>query len=517
MNRHFSPIGRVFIALVVFFGLSGCNESLWGEDDPWLSATPESFWTVVPTSLAITPPETPTPTPFLAETSTPSGPTSTPAPPLLYYTQSGDSLPVVAAHFGVTPADISSSLPLSPTGLLDPAIPLVIPNRLDGVACTPSAQVLPDSEVVYSPTAIDFDVEAYVVAQGGYLSDYREYLASVGWVDGAQAVEKSAIENSINPRLLLALLEYQAGWVRGQPTNLLQTDYPLGYSSLIDRGLFQQLRWASEQLMLGYYGWRGGTLTELHFPDGSTLRLAPDLNAGTVALMYYFSQNYNYDEWLLMMDARVGFAALYTEMFGDPWLRAAAVEPLFPPGLTQPALSLPFEPGQIWSFSGGPHPAWNRQGALAALDFAPPSTESGCQPSDAWVLASAPGRVVRAGNGVVVLDLDGDGYEQTGWNLLYLHVATLDRVQVGTWVEADGRIGHPSCEGGMATGTHVHFARKYNGEWVLADGPLPFTLSGWVAHNGEAPYQGTLTRGDEVVIARTNGMYDTHIVRQPGE
>ena len=44
-------------------------------------------------------------------------------------------------------------------------------------------------------------------------------------------------------------------------------------------------------------------------------------------------------------------------------------------------------------------------------------------------------------------------------------------------VETDDRIGHASCEGGVSTGTHLHFARKYNGEWVLADGPLPFVLS----------------------------------------
>lgn len=517
MNDKPTLVWRGLAVLLALSWLSGCTDSLWGTFDPPVSVTPQTFWTLAPTLASPQGEETVVSPPLPTETPTPVGPTFTPEPPFLYYTQSGDSLPVVAAHFGVETSEISSSVPLPPTGLLDPLTPLVIPNRLGGVARTPSTQMLPDSEVVYSPTSIGFDVEEYVAAQGGYLSTYREYLASVGWVDGAQAVQKSAIESSINPRLLLALLEYQSGWVRGQPSNLSQTDYPLGHVDLMARTLFQQLAWASEQLMVGYYGWRLGSLTELHFPDGSTLRLAPDLNAGTAALMYYFSQQNNYEEWLLIVDPRVGFPAVYADMFGDPWLRAAAVEPLFPVGLTQPYLSLPFEPGRVWSFSGGPHPAWNRQGALAALDFAPTSTESGCQESDAWIIASAPGRVVRAGNGVVVLDLDGDGYEQTGWNLLYMHVATVDRVQAGAWVEAEGRIGHPSCEGGMATGTHVHFARKYNGEWVLADGPLPFTLSGWVAHAGAAPYQGTLRRGDQVVIARTNGMYDTQIVREPGE
>jgi murein DD-endopeptidase MepM/ murein hydrolase activator NlpD len=97
--------------------------------------------------------------------------------------------------------------------------------------------------------------------------------------------------------------------------------------------------------------------------------------------------------------------------------------------------------------------------------------------------------------------MDGDGSEQTGWNLLYLHVASRDRVPAGVWVEQDDRIGHPSCEGGTSTGTHLHIARKYNGEWVIADGPLPYVLSGWTVYAGEKPYEGKLVKGDKVITA----------------
>jgi murein DD-endopeptidase MepM/ murein hydrolase activator NlpD len=71
----------------------------------------------------------------------------------------------------------------------------------------------------------------------------------------------------------------------------------------------------------------------------------------------------------------------------------------------------------------------------------------------------------------------------------------------GEWVEQDDHIGHPSCEGGISTGTHLHFARKYNGEWVVADGPLPFVLSGWTVYGGEKPYEGKLVKGDKVITA----------------
>ena len=98
-----------------------------------------------------------------------------------------------------------------------------------------------------------------------------------------------------------------------------------------------------------------------------------------------------------------------------------------------------------------------------------------------------------------------------------MHLADKDRAPVGAWLKTGDRVGHPSCTGGDSTGTHLHFARKFNGEWVLADGPLPFTLSGWVAHAGDEPYQGSLTRGDRVVISNQNGTYKSQIVRKSGE
>jgi murein DD-endopeptidase MepM/ murein hydrolase activator NlpD len=138
-----------------------------------------------------------------------------------------------------------------------------------------------------------------------------------------------------------------------------------------------------------------------------------------------------------------------------------------------------------------------------------------CEKSDAWVVASAAGLVVRSGNGIVVIDMDGDGREQTGWVLFYLHIGTEGRVPVGTWVEAGDRIGHPSCEGGFSTGTHIHFARKYNGEWIVADGPLPFVLSGWTVKAGEKAYEGSLTKDGNTIPASPLGIYASRIVRAP--
>jgi LasA protease len=421
---------------------------------------------------------------------------------VLYYSQAGDTRSAVAVRFGVSTSDITSPQEVPATGLLNPNQLLVIPKTLNETG--PKGILMPDSEVVFSPSALDFDVEAYIKKSGGYLSKYREYLSS-GWHTGADVIKRVAIENSINPRLLLSLLEYRSHWVTGQPPSPLETEYPITHKQMKYQNLYHQLSWAVQQFSIGYYGWRAGLITELTFPDGSKQRLAPELNAGTVAVQYLFSTIANKDEWGASLYSPGNLSEKHEEMFGNPWLRAQKFEPLYPTDLKQPVLELPYKPGQSWSFSGGPHSAWGPDGALAALDFAPPSNFHGCAESIEWVMASAPGLVVRSANGVVMVDLDGDGYEQTGWAVLYLHIATKDRVPAGTWLNQDDKIGHPSCEGGLATGTHVHIARKYNGEWILADSPMPFVLSGWMAHAGNQPYLGELTKDTMVAEASTSG------------
>lgn len=416
-----------------------------------------------------------------------------------YTTQSGDTLEVIAARFQVGLSDIDPSPSVPANQLIDPGLILGIQRpRVDSPLQT---ALLPDTEVVYSPSTKGFSTRDYVMNAGGYLNSHQEYMRSTGLTAAAEIIQRVAIENSIHPRLLLALLEYQCGCVTGplgegmDPENLMEIQDPLR------RGLYRQLGWTVNQLSMGYYGWRQGLFHHLVLVDGSVLALPPDLNAGSAAVAYLFSQVADRDGWDRAVGPEQGFIKIHRDLFPDIWQAGNGDQELFPPGLSQPEMILPFEVDHEWSFTSGPHPAWETDGATAALDFAPASERYGCESSSAWVLAAADGVVARSEHNALVLDMDGDGQEGTGWALLYMHLADYQRAPAGIYLERGDPVGHPSCEGGPADGTHIHLARKFNGEWIAAGGPLSFMMSGWAAQAGFRPYDGSLIRGNQVVRA----------------
>jgi len=358
---------------------------------------------------------------------------ASPNAPILYYGQSGDSLDVLALRFGVSVSDISTTGLLSESGFISEGQLLLIPSGLENVSS--SLKLFPDAEVVNSPSALDFDLGAFIAQAGGKLSDYQESVYANGIMNSTEIIQRVARDYSIHPRLLLALLEYESGWVYGNPATQDQLYFPLGLRESGQSGLYKQLVLAAGKLGTCYYGWREGTLLALTFPDGSGLRLAPELNCATVAWMYYFSQTRNQDEWNDALYSDHSLLNTYEAMFGNPWLIAQEYPSLFTPGMEQPPLDLPFESGIVWSYTSGPHAAWGAVEVRAALDFAPPADAPGCLPNSTWITASAPGLVVRSDNGTVVIDMDGDGKEETGWNIVYLHVGTTHRIKLGEWVE----------------------------------------------------------------------------------
>jgi len=412
-----------------------------------------------------------------------------------YVVQPGDTLGGIAQRYGISLQSLLEANNITDPNLLEVGTVLLIPAP-NPTSAGSAIKLIPDSELVYGPATIYFDVAEFISSQNGYLANYTQDVNGT-LMNGTQIVQMVAENYSVNPRILLALLEYQSGWVTNPfPSNV---DYPLGFVDENRFGLYRQLTWAANTLNRGYYLWRANALSTWVLSDGQVIPIDPTINAGTAAVQYYFSQLDGLDAWQINVN-ETGVAFCIYVFFGNPF--SYAIEPLLPATLSQPIMNLPFSKGESWYFTGGPHGGWDSGSAWAALDFAPSDGSAGnCLVSPMWVTAIADGYIVRASDGAVVQDLDNDGYEQTGWVILYMHIAEQDRTLPGEYLFANEYVGHPSCEGGVSNATHVHVARKYNGEWIAADGPIPFNLDGWVSSGDGIEYNGFLTRGNQTIEA----------------
>jgi len=443
-------------------------------------------------------------------TKTPLQPTPNPARPLPqggapYVVQAGDTLGTIAARYGVTVAELIALNPQLPNpDALEVGDTVNTPGG--GLPTGPDFKIIPDSELVFSPAADDFSLTSVVKYAPGFLRAYSEDIDGEV-MSGVEIIHFVARSYSVNPRLLLALLEYRGEWLTNPVPPQPQIDYPLGIERAGREGLLRQMLDAADALNAGYYGWKYRGVTMLTFDEGLRIRYAATLNPGTVGVQRMLSAATGSVEWQRDV-APDGFFQTYLALFGDPFARA--YEPITPPDLRQPALALPFARGEEWVYTGGWHGAYNSGSAWAAVDFAPPkpsddlvALQGQCYVSPYWVTAVAPGVIARSGGGYVVLDLDGDGSETTGWTIVYLHIDDSGVIAPGTRVAAGDRLGHPSCEGGFSSGTHLHISRRYNGEWIPVQcedclpGVVvpPFVLGEWTMHGyANQEYQGYMTR-----------------------
>ncbi len=427
----------------------------------------------------------------------PTRPVYAPGELVDYIAQTGDTLPAIASHFNTTVKEILEANPIIPKDAttMPPGLPMKIPIYYRPFWGSPY-QILPDSLFVNGPAQLDFNAVEFVDSQPGWFKHYSFFLGNATR-RGGELINYIADQFSISPRLLLAILEYLSGGL-SQPEIPENVDRFLLYRTDNEhRALALQLVQLANTLNNGYYGWRSGALTEFSRSDSSLERPDPWQNAASVALQYTFSQFMDNQRYYQAIHAE-GLQKTYEHLFGNPW---EGTSDHIPGSLTQPQFLLPFPAGKTWAYTGGPHTGWGSGAPFAAVDFAPLGSIAGCGISSEFATAIADGVVTRTGPGYLTLDLDGDGDDRTGWVVFYLHLSSTEMVKTGTVVKAGDPLGHPSCEGGNATGSHVHIARKYNGEWIAADSALPFNMEGWVPINGSVPYEGKLTRYGRTVIA----------------
>ncbi|MBN1563408.1 MAG: LysM peptidoglycan-binding domain-containing protein [Anaerolineae bacterium] len=425
-----------------------------------------------------------------------------------YMVQAGDTLLGIAQSYNLTVPDLLAvnDIPNPNTLEVGQVLNIPIAARTFGAG----AKLIPDSELVYSSTASGFSISGTIKFRQGFLKAYSEEIDGELY-SGVEIVDFVATNYSVNPRLLLAILEYRGGWLNTPMPDETAQNYPMGIYQAGREGLFRQMLDTADALNAGYYGWKYRGTLGVTLGDGSRLSFDPALNPGTVGLQYMLALTTSADQWNIDVGAG-GFFQTYLTLFGDPFINA--IEPITPSDLTQPTLTLPFAPGEEWVYTGGPHGAYDSGSGWSAVDFAPPAppdeikqAQGDCYISPNWVTAAASGVIARSGDGYVVLDLDGDGDEHTGWTIVHLHMDDYERIAAGTVVQAGDKLAHPSCQGGVSTGTHLHIARRYNGEWIPVECQdclkyvtvPPFQLGEWTmyAFTGQE-YQGYMTRpGDD--------------------
>ena len=483
--------------------LSGCGRATTEESVQPAPVQPETIRTAHPTVVVrlvtqtiITPAPTavpaPSPTPVV-----PAMPIPVPSgPPYVHHTVStGETLGYIATLYDADIAELVAMNKLKgPDALIQIDQALRVPIQISTVA--PEVILLPDSEVVYGPDYVNFDIDEFVQSRAGYLSTYSERVDGQ-MLNGVEIIIRVSEEFSVGPRLLLSLLEYYGGWVINPEPAEAQLHQPLGPRNPRADNLYRALSFTANRINAGYYSYKRDGFWIFRLADRSRAITPSGLNAGTVGVQNILAIHSDQKKKKKALSPD-GFMAVYQALFDDPF--EYRVEPLVPINLSQPPLELPWTKGQGFYFTGGPHPAYADGSGWAAVDFGPPDVLGSCFYSDEPVTAAAPGVIVSVRQGQVQLDLDGDGHIQTGWVLFYLHVAldVDEPVQVGQQVETDDVIGYASCEGGLAEASHVHLARRYNGEWIEAGGPAPMNLSGWVVQPNLTPYDGTIKKGLEV-------------------
>lgn len=507
-------LSSILLAIVVL--ASGCKR-IDKDYEPWRvsdsvpnTATTQQSETISGQAVTQEPPQVlPTLVPQVTLTLAPVGMQPTPNAPMAlpplrttenqYTIQQGDSLARIALLNQVSVKQILERNQIKDPNLIKPGEVLIIPPASANEQAT-GFKIIPESELVYSPSAKEFDTKSVVWQFNGKLSRYEETLEDESQLSGAEIVQRVADENGVNPRLLLALLDYQSGWVRSEGKSGIPADYPLGLINPYYKGLYKQLGWAANELLRGSNLWQQGSLAVWTLSDGDVMRIDATINPATAGVQHFFSLVMGKDEWKTAV-SESGLYATYQQLFGFPF--AFTIDPLVPEGLTQPEFILPLAPGDTWLLTSGPHWGYGTGSIWAALDFAPPGEEDdyGCYESDAPVLAVADGLVVRSEAAAVVLDFDGDGSEQTGWTVHYFHIGEVGRIAVGTQVASGDVIGYASCEGGVTSGTHFHIARRYNGVWIGAAGSIRFNLGGWIASSYGTVYDGTLEKDGTTVEA----------------
>ncbi len=374
---------------------------------------------------------------------------------------------------------------LSTTLLL---IALMLPG-ISAAAATAPGNALSDGQFVYGPNVGRFDVKDYLHAHATHLAPY------------AEALYGRAAYHSINPKVYLTLLELHSQLLSRPNPRTLENPFGLKGS-----GFLAQIDELSTKMTAAYYAHlykysaqpfatrnMDGFLT----PGGSLIQPNAEINAGTYAILAGLAaiNTPNVDR-LLDNSQPDGFYQTWQHLFenDDPLDERNRISIPQKDSLVAPTslLQLPFQRGLAWKF-GGVHDSSGCSGLgtsgcdftdASAMDFYPIGSTWGMDTSAMWVVAAGAGTPTRVSNCYFTVT------HADGWATSYYHLENT-QVYAGLVAQND-KIGviansqaEATCNGGAASGPHVHFWLRHNGANVAINGT---DLSNWYVHAGRWSY-----------------------------
>ncbi len=413
-----------------------------------------------------------------------AGPTSAGAPEALLHQGQPTPTPTLEAPEPLLPAPspIADST-LTAKSLSQPAITSVEWGQ----------PLVSDGQFVWGPNVGDFDITEFLAARASPLLPY------------SNLIEVNAAYAGLNPRVLLTVLEIRYGFVSDLPETLDAESL----AALIEE--------TSMALHLAFYehlyqwGSRADQTANQAQPsialaDGASLQVASGTSSGSYALASILGNELpsTQAEPLLSAETQGGFGSIFASFFPD-------VDPLDtsndinPPGLPPDDLfQLPFPLDSIWHFSGLHSWAGGNLGSdRSSIDFLtswPDFPDFPYKNTVAAAQGSARIRTPYSGRLPCWVEVDhGDG-----WMTSYYHLrnigSTSGPIGLLSRNQLIGAIGTETCNGGFATGAHVHFTLWYNGALFDLDG---VKLSGWTLHEGPRdadPYTSGYIERDGVTL-----------------